>query len=185
MNAEAFRRSVAEFDRRVAAIGDDQWSAATPCEAWDVRALVNHVVAEDLWAPPLLAGQTLEEVGDRFDGDVLGDDPKAAWSDASEAAVAAVDAAPAERPVHTSMGEITAAQYVPQIHVDHLIHAWDLARAVGADETLPADLVAAALVMLEPMEPMLRASGSFGDRVEVADEAGAQERLLALCGRAM
>lgn len=185
MNAQAFRRAVAEFDRRVAAIDDTQWSDPTPCTEWDVRALVNHVVAEDLWAPALLAGETLEEVGDRFDGDVLGDDPRTAWTEASEAAVAAVDATPADRGVHTSMGEIPAAQYVPQIHVDHLIHAWDLARAIGTDERLPADLVAAALAMLEPMEPMLRASGSFGDRVEVGDDADPQERLLALCGRAM
>ena len=28
---------------------------------WNVRDLVNHVVSEDLWAPPLLAGSTIAE----------------------------------------------------------------------------------------------------------------------------
>ena len=48
---------------------------ATPCTEWDVRALVNHVLGEIRWAVPLFAGSTIAEVGDRFDGDLLGDDP--------------------------------------------------------------------------------------------------------------
>jgi Mycothiol maleylpyruvate isomerase N-terminal domain len=87
-----FGRAVAEFDARVAQIGDDQWQAATPDEDWMVRDLVNHLVGEDLWAPPLLAGSTIAEVGDRFEGDVLGSEPKAAWAAASAAAVRAVQA---------------------------------------------------------------------------------------------
>ena len=78
-----FGRAVAEFDARVRQIGDHQWQAPTPDEDWSVRDLVNHLVGEDLWAPPLLAGSTIAEVGDRFDGDVLGADPQAAWTAAS------------------------------------------------------------------------------------------------------
>ena len=87
-----FGRAVAEFDARVRQIGDHQWQAATPDEDWSVRDLVNHLVGEDLWAPPLLAGSTIAEVGDRFEGDVLGSEPKAAWTVASAAAVRAVQA---------------------------------------------------------------------------------------------
>ena len=82
-----FGRAVAEFDARVRQIGDHQWQAPTPDEDWSVRDLVNHLVGEDLWAPPLLAGSTIAEVGDRFEGDVLGAEPKAAWTAASAAAV--------------------------------------------------------------------------------------------------
>ena len=67
-----FGRAVAEFDARVRQIGEHQWQAATPDEDWTVRDLVNHLAGEDLWAPPLLAGSTIAEVGDRFEGDVLG-----------------------------------------------------------------------------------------------------------------
>jgi hypothetical protein len=70
-----FRAAVAEFDARIRQVGDHQWQAATPDEDWAVRDLVSHVVSEDLWAPPLLAGSTIAEVGNRFDGDVLGADP--------------------------------------------------------------------------------------------------------------
>ena len=77
------------FGERLKVVGAAQWEAATPCGDWDVRTLVNHVVGELLWLPPLLAGQTIAEVGDRFDGDVLGDDPLATFVAAAAAARAA------------------------------------------------------------------------------------------------
>src|ERR1700761_6093819 len=87
-----FGRSVAEFDARLGQVSDHQWREPTPDEDWTVRDLVNHVVGEDLWAPPLLAGSTIADVGDRFDGDVLGTDPKAAWAAAATQAVRAAEA---------------------------------------------------------------------------------------------
>ena len=101
-----FGGAVAEFDARVRQIGDQQWRAATPDEDWTVRDLVNHVVSEDLWAPLLLAGSTIAEVGDRFDGDVLGAEPKAGWAAASAGAVRAAEAEGAmDRIVHLSFGD--------------------------------------------------------------------------------
>ena len=73
----------------IAGIGDDRWADATPCDGWDVRALVNHVVAGNLWAAELASGRSIDEVGDRLDGDVLGDSPLDAY-DRSSVAVANV-----------------------------------------------------------------------------------------------
>ena len=56
---------------------------ASDCEDWTVRELVNHIVTGNYWAAELGAGQTIEEVGDRLDGDVLGDDPLAAYDDSA------------------------------------------------------------------------------------------------------
>lgn len=78
------------FTDRVHAVRADQWGASTPCAEWSVRDLVNHLTAEQLWVPPLVSeGRTMAEVGDAFDGDVLGDDPVAAWDRAAAAARAA------------------------------------------------------------------------------------------------
>ncbi len=101
-------------------IGDDQWSRPTPCEQWDVRALVNHVTGEALWAPPLFAGATIAEVGDRFDGDVLGDDPKGRWRAAAAEAVAAVSREGwLEQTVHLSFGDFSGRFYAEQLFADY------------------------------------------------------------------
>jgi hypothetical protein len=55
---ELYRRATGEFAARVRLVGTG-WAAATPCSDWDVRALVRHVVEEELWVPPLFAGRTI------------------------------------------------------------------------------------------------------------------------------
>jgi uncharacterized protein (TIGR03086 family) len=63
------------------------------------------------------------------------------------------------------------------------MHTWDLARATGQDEHLDADRCAAVLEGMLPMDEVLRGSGQFGPRVEVAADADVQARLLAFIGR--
>ena len=120
---EAYARAVADFTEKVHAIGPDQWTNPTPCTEWDVRALVNHLTYENLWVPELIGGRTVAEVGDRFDGDVLGDDPVGAWDRSAEGAIAAVAADGAlDRTVDTSGGPTPASDYLDQIFVDAVIH---------------------------------------------------------------
>lgn len=176
--------ATAEFDRRMAAITDGQWSSPTPCTEWDVRALVNHLVGEQLWVPPLLAGQTIAEVGGRFDGDQLGGDAHKAWDEASRAARDAVEEPGATtRTVHLSYGDTPAGAYISDLAMDLAIHAWDLARAIGADETLDPELVAAIDAQWRPRAGGLAGSGGFAPAVDAPSDAPAQVRLLALFGR--
>ena len=180
---ELFRGSVEEFDLRVSAISDEQWNNATPCTDWNARDLVNHVTAEDLWAPPLLTGSTVEEVGDRFEGDVLGDNPVDAWDSARLGALAAATPEKLDGTVSTSRGEIPAGQYVFELFSDHLVHAWDLARAIGADEQLPPELVEACYEIAKPFQDMMKESGQYGETIETDPDASPQDQLLALFGR--
>ena len=68
--------AAAGFGSCLEGVADDQWSSPTPDVEWDVRALVAHLVDEQLWAPPLLAGRTIEDIGDEIPSDPLGDDPR-------------------------------------------------------------------------------------------------------------
>lgn len=179
-----YRRAVEEFGRRVHAVADDRWRRPTPCADWNVHQLVNHVVGENAWLVPLLAGSTIADVGDRLDGDLLGDDPRRAWDEAASAAVAAAgEDGVLDRVVHVSFGDISGREYLSQVTSDHVIHAWDLARGAGGDERLDADLVAFASGYLEPQADAWRAGGVFGPAVEVAPDADAQTRLLGVTGR--
>ena len=178
------RRAMEEFARRVVAISEDGWSRPTPNPGWDVRALVNHIVDENRWTPPLLAGSTIEEVGDRFEGDLLGDDPAGAWDDSSrEAARAVQEDGAMERIVHLSFGDVSGEEYVLQLFGDHLIHAWDLARAISADDQLDPELVEACSKWFAEREDLYRAAGAIGKRPDIAPDADPQTILLAMFGR--
>src|SRR3954471_19424855 len=108
---QRFEQAQAHFGELVHQVKDDQCADATPCTDWDVRALVNHLVYESRWAVPLLEGQTIEQVGSAYDGDLLGDDPKATYAEAIAATSAAVDAPGAmDRSVHLSFGETPASE---------------------------------------------------------------------------
>ena len=181
---DLFARAVAEFDARVHQIADDQWDLPTPCSEWNVRDLVNHLVYEDRWAPPLFEGRTIEEVGDRFDGDLLGETPKEEWEEASRAAVAAARSPGAmEKIVHLSFGDVPGEEYLRQLLNDHVIHAWDLARGIGADDQLDVQLVELLHGWAQPLEDVLKGSGLFGEKVEVDGNADTQTKLLAIMGR--
>ena len=83
VDLERFVAAQNAFGAVVAHVAAEQWTHPTPCSQWDVRALVNHVAVEQLWAVPLLEGKTIADVGKRLDGDQLGDDPKRGWWDAA------------------------------------------------------------------------------------------------------
>lgn len=180
---ELYRRSVEEFGRRVREISADQWRLPTPNTDWDVHSLVNHLVNEELWCPALLGGETVAEVGSRFDGDLLGEDPRASWESAARASVEAVTPEAPGRIVHVSFGDISGQEYISQLTADHTIHAWDLARAIGADERLDPDLVEYCFGVLSPEIEQWREFGVFAAAAQPPPDASRQVQLLALTGR--
>jgi uncharacterized protein (TIGR03086 family) len=181
---EQHRRALDGFGRRVRAVRDDQWHAPTPCEDWDVRDLVGHLVVEQLWVPPLIGGSAVEEVGDRFDGDQLGDDPVATWESAAAGARRALTEPGAlDGRVQLSYGTRDAEGYLLEMTADLVVHTWDLARAIGADETLDPELVQLVRGYAEPQLEHMAASGLFDPPVPVADDADPQTELLAMFGR--
>jgi uncharacterized protein (TIGR03086 family) len=181
--ATAFRRASEGFVDRARQIGREQWSAATPCTEWNVRMLVNHVAGEYLWVPEMLAGRTIAEVGDRLDGDLLGDDPLQALINARGAALAAIDAPEGlATTVHLSFGDLPAEEYVEQMALDSVIHSWDLANGIGADERLDPELVELCYAGLQASAEAWRSAGVFGPEKTASDDSP-QAKLLALTGR--
>ena len=177
-----YRRTVESWTAQVQAVAADQWTAATPCADWDVRELVNHVVGEDLWTEPLMRGSTIGDVGDRLDGDLLGEDPGAAARDAaSQAARVVAETLPTHGKVHLSYGDEDMTEYVAQLAADHLIHGWDLAAATGGDTDLAPDLVADVAAWFAEREDSYRSAGVVAARAAAVGDA--QSQLLAAFGR--
>ena len=173
------KQAAREFGARVAAITD--WSAPTPDTEWCVRDLVRHIIVEQQWIPPLLAGLSVLEAKRSIAP--LGPDLAAEWETHSALADAAWAATPAGSPVNLSYDTVTASDYLREQVSDVTIHAWDLARATGADETLDILLVEAVWTVFEPQKDTLQASGLFASPIGLDDNAPLQSRLLALTGR--
>jgi uncharacterized protein (TIGR03086 family) len=175
------------FAALTAGVGPGQWHDDTPCSQWDVRMLVHHLLYEQRWVPPLFEGLTVEQVGGRFEGDLMGSDA-ATWPGLLASAVEQAHAAVArpgalDRTVHLSFGDTLGREYVLQLTADLAIHGWDLARATGQDETLDPRVVALMLPWAEANAGLLAASGMFGTRIGTAPGAPAEVRLLGLLGR--
>jgi uncharacterized protein (TIGR03086 family) len=180
---ELIVQGIDAFGEKVRAVPATAWAAPTPCTDWSVRDLVNHVTGEHLWAPHLLDGETIAQVGDRYDGDVLGDSPPDAWERAAKNSRAVWLTASPDTVVHLSFGDVPALEYGQQMLSDLVIHGWDLSRGAGLDETLePAAAVARSLAYLEPNVKLWEQAGIFAAPVEISAEDAAS-RLLALSGR--
>lgn len=180
---ELFVRSIERFAERVDRVDDDQWDAPTPCDEWNVRDLVNHVCYEQLWAPHLVAGDTIDEVGSRYDGDVLGVEPTVRFRTAVRGSIEAFRSAELDATVHLSFGDTPCRVYLTQMLTDAEVHGWDLARGMGEDEPLDRQVVGFLLPEMQDQQDLIAASGVFGEPVPVDDDADDAARLLGLLGR--
>jgi uncharacterized protein (TIGR03086 family) len=182
--AALHERALQSTRRTVAGITPDQLDAATPCEGWSVRDLLNHVVSGNEWAAELAAGATIEDVGDALDGDVIGDDPLAAY-DTSAGRAASVFKQPGalEAPCAVSYGPVPGEVYAGHRFLDVLIHGWDLAVATGQDTGIDPELVEACIGVVTPQAALLSGSGMFGGDVVAPPGADRQTELLAMLGR--
>ncbi|TWH74123.1 uncharacterized protein (TIGR03086 family) [Modestobacter roseus] len=181
-----FQRAQAQFTDRVDAVEPGEWDAPALPE-WSVADLVAHLTSEQLWVPPLLAGEPLDDVAPRIPTDtdaLVGTDPLTAWETAADGALAAwADPAALDRTVQLSAGPASAAVYLTEMTADLTVHAWDLARAVGGDTHLDPELAAAAFRYAEAHLGDDGQPGLFAAPVEPPPGADLQTRLLARFGR--
>ena len=184
--AGAYAKALDATRKFFAAMGDVNMNAPTPCSEWNVRELLNHVLYGTIWIEDIFDGKTVEEVGSKYDGDLIGDNPLAAFDDAIRRAKRAVAKPGAmEQVCHLRRGDVSGADYLTSMVTDVFIHGWDLAKATGQDATLDPELVAICYDLAKQREERFRASSAFGEG-RVADPGGDavdQTRMLAILGR--
>jgi len=175
-----------EFGRRLRAVGLGDWDRPTPCEGWNVRDLVVHVLVGDRMAALLVDGGSREEAEALFVDATLPDDVLGEFEAGADAQAAAfAEPGAMDRITAHPAGDFPVPLLLGFRIGDFTVHAWDLARAIGADETLPEELVAHVWEGIEPLGPILANSGRFGDGASgaVAEQAPMQARLLDATGR--
>ena len=82
------------------------------------------------------------------------------------------------------IGTIPLAGAIDQFYTaDVFMHTWDLSRATGQDDRLDAELANQMFSGMQEHDEMLRASGQYGPRVDVAESADITDRLMGFIGR--
>ena len=178
--ADQHRRIAGDFTATATGTDPETWDRPAPPEGWVARDVVRHLTE---WFPAFLEGATGITLPA---GPSVDDDPVGAWRTQVDAVQALLDdPATAEREYDfPHMGTMRLADVIDRIYTaDVFMHRWDLARAIGQDETLDPDKCAELLEGLLPMDEALRQSGHYGPRVEVSDDADVQTKLLAFIGR--
>ncbi len=173
-------------------IQDDQWDMEMPPSfarrnqsTVTLREIVSYHAYDDAWVPDMLAGKTMDEAGkSKFDGNLMGDDPKASFAKIVEAACAAARGLDdLGRTVHCSFGDYPAREYFWQINGFRGLRAHDIARVIGVNSDLPAELVQGLWDEIRPHAEEWRSIGVFPPAVEVPEDAPLQAKLLGLTGR--
>ncbi len=174
----------AEFERVVCQLRADSWARPTPSEV-TVRELVEHVVVGNRFTALVLAGLGRDEARAMLTGDQLGHDPVAAVAQLATRQAEAFAATPPHQLVPHPNGDIPASAFLRFRLVDLAVHAWDLLRAGGRDETLDPAVVSALWTLVEPHLIEMRAFGAYGEGPSgmLPPQAPPQARLLDAFGR--
>jgi uncharacterized protein (TIGR03086 family) len=179
--ADEYRATAARFSGLVDCIADArQWDSRSPVPEWTARDVVRHLVE---WFPGFLrhgAGVELPA------GPSVDADPAGAWHTMSDAVQALLDdpSTATKTLSNPHIGDMAVPDAVSRFFTaDVFMHTWDLARATGQDATLDPQRCADLLNGMLPLDDVMRASGQFGPRVDVSENADAQTKLVAFIGR--
>lgn len=192
---DVFILAIESLERVVSQIKDDQWEMVLPAsfkshrdqDDVKLRTLINYHAYDIAWVPDTLSGKTMGEVGkDKFDGDLLGDDPKSSFGaivDKARTAAKTVSDEQLDTIAHLSFGDYKVREYFWQINMFHGLRARDIAKVIGVDPSLPQALVQGIWDEVSPQAEEWRKLGVFGPEIKVSVEAPLLDRLMGLTGR--
>jgi uncharacterized protein (TIGR03086 family) len=182
--SDCYTKSLDSSINFVNSVPDDAWANDTPCSDWDVKAVVNHIVYENVWMVALFNGRTIEEVGNEFEGDLVGDDPAGVYSrTANEVKAILAEPDAMSRTCQISSGPVSGADYAKELFLDTLIHGWDIAVGSKQDATLDDYLVEMCTPLGQAIADDEGYRGAFKAPTDGSANSNPQTHLLALLGR--
>lgn len=147
--------------------------AATGCDDWDVRTLMNHMLDTQHYFVGAARGEDVSPPSP-IPPQLLSDDPIADFDRARAKTLSTFG----EPGVIDKTGPSLGIAFS-----DQLLHGWDLAKATAQDTTMPEGLPEAAYQMIHGRFTDDQRKGVFKPEVAVAPDASAQDKLLAYTGR--
>jgi uncharacterized protein (TIGR03086 family) len=166
----------------VAGVKPDQYGLPTPCPDYDVGTLVNHIVG---WVRLFADGASQEPSKTNPATYQVGPDPAAEYDAFAQRLLAAFRGGAADREIDLGNGASPGSMILGMILMEYIGHGWDLAMAT--DQPAPyseKSIKAAKAAAKANLKPEYRGPDkSFGDIVEVPDDAPPIDELIGLLGR--
>ncbi|MFD6356425.1 TIGR03086 family metal-binding protein [Nocardia tengchongensis] len=171
----------------VAGLTPADLDAPSPCAGWTLRDLLEHMIVQHYGFAAAARG---EDDLSRWKPQPLGEDPIGEYRAAADHVLAAF-AEPGVLERQFPLPEIRDGIVIPgslavSFHfIDYVVHAWDVARALGTTVAFDDDVLAAAWPVAEavPRGPARERPGSsFAPELAVAQTPGL-DRILAVLGR--
>lgn len=181
----ALARSADLFESKLRIVPPTAMHDPSPCEGWDVAEVIRHAIAGATMSAALIRGASRDGAIDMLAATALDEDVLAQfrWA-ADDLAAAFAEPGALDRTVAHPAMDMPAAQLLGFRIGDNVVHAWDLARGAGIDETLDADLVALVWESVQPMRPFIGQVGQFGEGPSgELEDAPLDIRLLDFMGR--
>ena len=166
-------RQASEWTSAKVGRAGDALDADTPCDEWDVRALLNHMLDTQRYFTGVARGEAVSPPSPD-PPELLGEDPPADFERGRRDLLEAF----ARPGVTEKTGPSLAIAFS-----DQLVHGWDLARATDQDDTMPDGLAEAAYEALHGRLTAEQRNGLFKPEIPVPDDAPAQKKVLAYTGR--
>jgi uncharacterized protein (TIGR03086 family) len=162
-------------------------SKPTPCEEWDARALIEHMIGVvQTFGAGFASGASPTPAAGQSATGPAGDDPAGSYRQAADALMQAIRKPGAlDQTLKLPFGEMPGNQAINIVIADQSIHTWDLAKALGKPFTMNEDLASSILAMLHQfLTPERRGPGQgFAEAVPCPETAPVQDRLIAFSGR--
>jgi uncharacterized protein (TIGR03086 family) len=181
-----FDRVLDTTSRVIDGVEPEQLGNPTPCTAWDVRAVINHITGgATMFAECVEHGSVPDaRLGELMGGDNLGDDFKGNYHAAADRARATFGMPGAlEKTVKLPFGEMPAGVALNIAIMDVMTHAADIAKATGQEIDDDEILAIALEVGHQLISDEMRQPGVFEAEKPAGPEASAADRLLAFAGR--
>ena len=171
----------------IASISNDQMSLATPCDLWDVKDVINKLVA----STRLFTGFGLRQQPDPSldlinPKDLIGDDPVGVYLAAAKECRDAWRTPGALDGLATStIGEAKARAVLNARIFDTTVLTWDISQACNVDHLIDDEQAGYVLFVAERLVPAVRSQSPERYKEEVTDVIGTTtvDQLIAITGR--
>ena len=183
MATEVLEQAIASTRGVLASVSKAQLDDSTPCAAWKVSDLINHIVGAQYFFEACAKG----EAPTGAQTDFSGTDFLAAFDEASRGSVAAFKAdGVLQKTLNPPFGAMPGAAFLGVAATDTFVHGWDLAKATGQDTKLNPELAARLLAGARQfIQPAFRSpeGNPFGPEQPAPAGASDADQLAAFLGR--